>query len=403
MSHEPRPGPLPLSDFGLYHVAHEPYLEAFPETLDDVIALVHRARDEGRRICVRGGSHSLHGGSVPRSGELLLRTERLRAYRFDSPHTITVGGGASLWDLHDMLARFGGRLPLVNNGSAGPTVGGFIAAGGLGADSDVRGGFWSNVPSLTVVDAHARVHRVTRDDPRFPWFFGALGQLGVVVEAELDVAPWDFHELLDRRFEGSTRGMDPGSVPHRVPPPERPGVLALPVGTAGLVERIHEVHEPRATLPGRMSADEMTYWVTLMAPVEREPEAAAALEELRARHAESIAFLPVFRYAMAHRGLVAPLVFPSPVDFCALFLWGKVPIGTAAGRRAVEALEEDFGALVLARGLHRYHQTEWVGPRFDLARYYGDAAWAHFGALREAHDPGGLFLGGHARSLGCPR
>jgi FAD/FMN-containing dehydrogenase len=150
-----------------------------------------------------------------------------------------------------------------------------------------------------------------------------------------------------------------------------------------------------------MTADEMTYWVTLMTPLDREPEAAAALDALRERHAAGIEFLPVFRYFMAHRGLEAPLVSPGPVDFAALFLWGKVPIGTEAGRRAVEALEDDFGALVLEQRFHRYHQTEWVSPRFDLARYYGDALWRHLGALRAELDPDGVLLGGHVRPLGA--
>ncbi len=349
---------------------------------------------------MRGGSHSLHGGSVPRAGEVLLRTERLNGYRFESADAIEVGGGASLWDVHDMLAAHGGRLPLVNNGSSGPTVGGFVAAGGLGPDSDRRGGFWNTVRALTLVDGTGELRTLRRDDELFPWFFGALGQLGVVVEAELDVVPWDFHQVLDRRYEGSTRGMDPGRVPHRVPDSAQPGVLALPLGDRGRVPRIHDVHEPRASMPGRMSADEMTYWVTLMTPLERETEAAALLDGLRERHGAGIEFLPVFRYFMVHRELVAPLVSPGPVDFAALFLWGKVPIGTEEGRRAVEALEADFGALVLEHRFRRYHQTEWVGPTFDLARYYGEATWGRMGALRTELDPDGVLLGGHARALG---
>jgi FAD/FMN-containing dehydrogenase len=396
-------GDVPLSDFGYYHFALEPYERLAPASAEEVAAVVREARARGERIAVRGGSHSLHGGSVPRAGSISLSTERLRSFRVASEGSIAVGGGAALWDVHDLLARWGGRLPIVNNGSTGPTVGGFVAAGGLGADADRFGGFWNHVRALTLVTGVGEIVRITRDDESFAWQFGALGQLGLVVEAELDVVPWDAHQRPDRRFEGSTSGMERelSALPADLVRPPRPGVLELPVGESGEVPVLHRMDAPRYEPVSESNTTELTYWVTLMVALDREQEAVRALEELRAKHAASIAFLPLFRYFMIHRGFLAPLVAPGPFDFSALFLWGKVPIGTPRGRSAVEALARDFAALVLDRGFACYHQTEWVSPEMDLRRYYGDDVWAHVGALRRRFDPDGVLAGGHAPVLGA--
>ena len=66
-------------------------------------------------------------------------------------------------------------------------MGGFVAAGGFGPGSRTAGGFSNNVAELTMVDGRGRLQRLSRDEALIPWLFGAMGQLGIVVEAQLEV------------------------------------------------------------------------------------------------------------------------------------------------------------------------------------------------------------------------
>jgi hypothetical protein len=70
---------------------------------------------------------------------------------------------------------------------------GFISAGGIGKTelshgvgrSELYGGFWRNVYEFAYLDGNANLHTISSSSELFYWFFGSLGQFGIVVEAKI--------------------------------------------------------------------------------------------------------------------------------------------------------------------------------------------------------------------------
>ena len=139
---------------------------------------------------------------------------RARPLPVEAPATITVGSGAVLWDVRDFVAGYGYRLPVYNGGWAGPSVGGFVCAGGMGlrvppeeragydvpspgaapdpapvSISERHGGFWAHVARITFIDGCGRVHEVAAGDADFRWLFASMGQLGLILEVTLCLLP----------------------------------------------------------------------------------------------------------------------------------------------------------------------------------------------------------------------
>ena len=78
----------------------------------------------------------MHGGSIPRAGEVLLSTLELTALDWDLNHPegprVTAAAGAQVWAVDELARSLGYRLPVVHDGGAAASVGGFISAGNLG-------------------------------------------------------------------------------------------------------------------------------------------------------------------------------------------------------------------------------------------------------------------------------
>ncbi len=375
----------PISDFGLYHAQTAPYFACAPASVEEVRRLIEHARDRALPLRARGGGHALNGSSVPATSELLVRTSALDHFRFERDHVLTVGAGASMWDVRDLAASHGFYVPVVNNGSSGPTVGGLVAAGGLGPDSERFGGLWDNVAALTVVTGAGEVRRVPKDDPLFPWLFGAAGQLALVCEVELELVRSDEVPPMPVRPDEGT-----SHPPAPPPPPRAPHEIVFPLGATGRVPRVNDIAPPEWRRTGAVEHDKLSYWVTVLCPLRREAEARAQLAGLEHHFRNDLEYLPLFRYHMVHRGLVAPLVYPHAEDFVALFHWGKLDVASEAGRRVVVELERAFVQLITEHGYRRYHQTEFVGETMDFERYHGPETWAHLHALRAELDPAGL-------------
>ncbi len=169
-----------LFDFSRLHSGYPRFCEVSP------ISIVQLAGEHGIPLRTRGRGHALNGSSLPQKSELTVNTRNLTKASLQPDGTVAVGGGAVLWMVDEWLRTAGLSLPVVNDGYAGPSVGGFVAAGGFGPGSATAGGFWNNVSELTIVGGQGQIQRLGRDAPLFPWLFGAMGQLGIIVEAKLD-------------------------------------------------------------------------------------------------------------------------------------------------------------------------------------------------------------------------
>ncbi len=176
------------SDFGRI-IRKTPHAVVRPDSIDDVVALVKRAKTEGRAISMRGSAHSQSGQGLVDGGYLLDMTGLNRIEPIDPTSGVVRCQAGVVWnDLLGALSVHGLTPPVLTN-NLGVTVGGTLSMAGLGICSFRDGAQVDNVRALTVVLASGEVVRCSPDDNRelFDLVRCGLGQFGIVVEAELAV------------------------------------------------------------------------------------------------------------------------------------------------------------------------------------------------------------------------
>lgn len=346
-----------ITDFSGLRSSAERFSVALPRSAPELAALVRSAGERGLALRIRGQGHSLNGASLPAADELLVDMRDLRTLRFAQPGSVTVGAGAVLWIVQAVLRDQGFDLPVLNDGYPGPTVGGYMAAGGFGPGSGMHGGFWDNVIELTLVDGRGELRKVTPRDALFPWLFGAMGQLGIVAEATLSVISLNTAEY--------------------------------PLGKAGILRRLAQQHVP---LKYARQGDERLFWFTLFVPDEQVTDAHRQLRLLEQRHAQALRYAERYTYAIRHRGRVAPLVYPQARAFTATGAWGW--LADASEASVARLLDFDLDFMRLAQSSpdwRRYVQSELARGSEVYERCFGPTLYAELGRLKAELDPKGLF------------
>ena len=351
-----------LADFGGLSRGTERFCAIRPATPKALSAAVRLARLHGAPLRTRGMGHSLNGSSLPQPGEVLVRMDRFGGARFERPGTVTAGAGLVAWTLDALLARHGLALPVKNDGYDGPSVGGLIAAGGYGHGALRHGGLWQNVASVSLIDGHGEPRHVERDDPLFPWLFGAMGQLGIVYEAVMDAV-------------------------------QAPGARApYPFGVSVSTEEVAASPSLRGPGPPREEAGKHVFWFTWFVPGNRLVRALALLKELQAAHMRVLRPFAGYQTPVSSHGRVVPmLLFPHASPFFAVGIWGwadELSDGLAAELRA---LDEALSRAARENGFHRYLQTEIAAGPERYRLHFGDAIYSELSRWKAELDPACLF------------
>jgi hypothetical protein len=140
----------------------------FAESIDDVIAGIRLARENGWTISVRSGGHSWAGWSVC-DGALLMDLGRMREMTYDAQTGIvTASPAVTGGELNQYLAPFGVFFP----GGHCPDVGlgGFLLQGGMGWNT--RGWGWAceRITAMDIVTAEGNlVHADAHDNADLFW------------------------------------------------------------------------------------------------------------------------------------------------------------------------------------------------------------------------------------------
>lgn len=157
--------------------------------VDDVVAVVRAAAEDGGDLCVRGGSHSVPGFGTG-DGALVADLADMSAVRVDPATRIaTAGGGATWGGFNEATAAHG----LATTGGIISTtgVGGLTLGGGIGYLARAHGLSCDNLVSAQVVLADGRV--VTASENEEPDLFWALrgggGNFGVVTSFQFRLHP----------------------------------------------------------------------------------------------------------------------------------------------------------------------------------------------------------------------
>ena len=359
---------------------------------------------------VRGSGHGLSGASLPRTGETLVLTRGLDHFRVDAPGLLTVGSGAILWDIRDFVASCGMRLPIYNGGWAGPSLGGFVCAGGLGLRvptnereklvapggegaetpnrislSGIYGGFWAQVERLKMIDGHGRVHDISSDDEEFPWMFASMGQFGLILEATLRVL----------------RQSEAGG--------------GLPVGASGRIPVSNPLNPNETDMPAPAEGIDWVYWFTALVPPAEEDAAWKAIGDWSSAHLDTLR--PIggwvgprldgaqigFRYFVRRKAPTPPLLYPRDEDFVTMGVMAIcAKIGTESAETALMRAERDFVTRIICCGWSLYCQAENLTRSVDFRTYWGPERWVGFCELSNRFDPEDRINAGEVRPGTCP-
>jgi FAD/FMN-containing dehydrogenase len=179
-----------------------PDLVARPESISEVVDIVHHAVSRKTSITCAGAQTSTTGASITGSGILLS----LRSMHHIGPvdikaRKISVGPGALVGDVKRVAAAEGLLFAPDPTSEEESTVGGAIACNASGARTFKYGATRRHVAALKVVLANGDLLEFARADLEkntagyafahdpIDWFIGSEGTLGIVVEAELRLLP----------------------------------------------------------------------------------------------------------------------------------------------------------------------------------------------------------------------
>ena len=160
-----------------------------PAGVDDVVAAVDYARENGRPIAVRGGSHSVPGFGTG-DDAVVIDLGRLQRVEVDAARrTARAEGGATWGAFNDATAAHG----LATTGGIISTtgIGGLTLGGGIGYLARGFGLSCDNLRGAEVVTADGRVVAATphENEDLFWALRGGGGNFGVVTAFEYDLHP----------------------------------------------------------------------------------------------------------------------------------------------------------------------------------------------------------------------
>lgn len=338
-----------LTDYGGYFKSANNYNVFEIETLGGIQDKIKKAYTDNTKVRVRGMGHSMNGNSLPKENEYLIITASCNHFKFEKEGCITVGSGAAIWDVNQMLNSYGYELLVYNDGGApASTVGGYLSAGGIGEHCYLYGGFWETVDKVTLINGKGGKIESSYGDSIFPWLFGSMGQLGFIYEVELKIKPLK-------------------------------ETIVYPKGKIGKVTASNFVWPKQA-------------WYNIFTTKQYADEAKKELVLLSKIHRHVWAARPIYYYDFTFKRFNPPLIHPEQTDLVAVGVWGDAWEDKGFNMFAMQLLEKDFAALIHSNThFRRYVQTEIVFEDFDYELYFGEKVYTEFKKIKNQLDPKGIF------------
>ena len=170
--------------------------------------MLAEAAAEDQAVIPVGGGRAIGMGDPPSRFDVALYTSALDRVVDFSPHdlTVTVEAGITLEALQSELARAKQFLPLDPFGGPGHTIGGLLASGWsgplrlrYGTPRDYLVGLRVALPDGKLARSGGRVVKNVSGYDLNKLHLGALGTLGVIVEASFKLYPIPLYEVTVRR------------------------------------------------------------------------------------------------------------------------------------------------------------------------------------------------------------
>ena len=177
--------------------------QARPTSAEELAATLAEACADGLAVVPVGGERASGFGGWPARCDLRLHTAGLDRILEHAPHdlTCTVEAGVTLEALQEQLAQAGQFLPLDPFASPGHTIGGLLATGWsgplrlrYGTAREFLIGLRVALPDGGLVRSGGKVVKNVSGYDLNKLHLGALGTLGVIVEASFKLYPRPLHE-----------------------------------------------------------------------------------------------------------------------------------------------------------------------------------------------------------------
>lgn len=181
-----------------WFASRQPEAVVFPQTAQDVSAVMKFSAEHGVPVTVRGGGVGYVGGCVPVQGGIVLALERMNAILEINPAdgVAVVQPGVMTGDLQDAVKKLGWYYPPDPASLKECSLGGNVAtnAGGprclkYGVTRHYVLGLEVVLPNGDIVRAGGRCHKNRQGFDLAGMFVGSEGMLGIVTEITLRIIP----------------------------------------------------------------------------------------------------------------------------------------------------------------------------------------------------------------------
>lgn len=175
-------------DFG-HIVSHRPVAVLDPGSINDIVVMVQFARQHDIKVSARGQGHSTQGQAQNDAG-VVINMSPLNAIYSVSASQAHVQGGVMWRDLAAATTALGYTPPTLPD-YVELSVGGTLSVGGIGGQGFISGPLVDNVAELTVVTGAGNLVTCspTQNKRLFDAVRAGLGQVGIIVEARINLAP----------------------------------------------------------------------------------------------------------------------------------------------------------------------------------------------------------------------
>lgn len=345
-----------ITDYSGFWESADTYKFYEPKSLEETQEIVLNAYRKNVPIRICGNHHSRNGFSLPRKDEILIGTKNLSSLEFIAQNLVKVGAGPNILHINQVLNSFNLRLPVINDGPAGPSLGGFISASGFGFNSQIEGGFWENVLEVGLIVGDGKVLNLKRSDHLFPWIFGSMGQLGVITHALLKVVPINNKEKIN-----------------------------IPIGKAiNLNDKKFKFRDKYPEGPKKL------YWITFLATKKKLNLGLKELKNLRNEFSYlfEIDSFGDLEMEIKFKEFNPPLFFEENEDIQVFALRGYLKSNKIDKR--LEKLEQKANILAQKFGYRRYLQSELIGNPEEIKIIWQKNYWK-FLEIKKDLDPKFLF------------
>lgn len=341
-----------ITDWSLFHQSKKEFIEIYPKNEEEISKIIRLCLENKYSLIVRGFGHSMNGSSVPKEEEILIRTNYFNSFSILDNSNIEAEAGISVFDLKQEIENLGYPFPFVNGGGRGPSLGGFISAGGIQADPNGNSGIWNFIEEIHFINGKGEAITVKKTDELFSYLFGSMGQFGVITRVKIKLADAQKKTL-----------------------------------SKILQKKIIIPYEKNKAIENK---DSFLSWIGVFYPETKDGIVQKEMDYLFSEYSDIFTFYRNQDYSFSYKKISVPLLFPANENFRAYEIQFYTKPSVLKTKR-FQDFQTKYSKLVSEKKYKRYAQAEILLADFSYANHFDSNVFAKFSELKKQHDPHFVF------------